>query len=124
AGIQAGDLIVEIEGKQVMGMTLNEAVEKMRGRVGTEINITVVREGAPEPLKVKLTRDTIQIRSVKSRLEGGNVGYIRMSAFNSQTFPGLKKAFTELEKEAGDKLAGYVLDLRSNPGGLLAQAIL
>lgn len=124
AGIQAGDLIVEIEGKQVMGMTLNEAVEKMRGRVGTEINITVVREGAPEPLKFKLTRDTIQIRSVKSRLEGGNVGYIRMSAFNSQTFPGLKKAFTDLEKEAGDKLAGYVLDLRNNPGGLLDQAIL
>lgn len=123
AGMQAGDLIVEIDGKQVMGMTLNEAVEKMRGRVGTDIIITVVREGAPEPLKIKLTRDTIQIRSVKSRMEGGNVGYIRMSAFNSQTFPGLKKAFADIDKEAGDKLVGYVLDLRNNPGGLLDQAI-
>jgi len=124
AGMQAGDLIVEIDGKQVMGMTLNEAVEKMRGRVGTDVVITVVREGAPEPLKIKLTRDTIQIRSVKSRLEDGNVGYIRMSAFNSQTFPGLKKAFADLNKESNGKLVGYVLDLRNNPGGLLDQAIL
>lgn len=124
AGMQAGDLIVEIDSKPVMGMTLNEAVEKMRGRIGTDVLLTVIREGAPEPLKIKLTRDTIQIRSVKSRLEGGNVGYIRMSAFNSQTFPGLKKAFTDIEKEAGDKLVGYVLDLRNNPGGLLDQAIL
>lgn len=124
AGMQAGDLIVEIDGKQVMGMTLNEAVEQMRGRVGTDVLITVVREGAPEPLKIKLTRDTIQIRSVKSRLESGNVGYIRMSAFNSQTFPGLKKAFTDLTKESGGKLVGYVLDLRNNPGGLLDQAIM
>jgi carboxyl-terminal processing protease len=124
AGMQAGDLIVEIDSKPVMGMTLNEAVEKMRGRIGTDVLLTVIREGAPEPLKIKLTRDTIQIRSVKSRLEAGNVGYIRMSAFNSQTFSGLKQAFTDIEKEAGDKLVGYVLDLRNNPGGLLDQAIL
>lgn len=124
AGVQAGDLIVEIDGKQVMGMTLNEAVEKMRGRVGSDILLTIVRSGAPEPLRIKLTRDTIQIRSVRSRVENGNVGYIRMSAFNSQTYPGLKKAFADIDKEAGNKLAGYVLDLRNNPGGLLDQAIL
>ena len=123
AGMQAGDLIVEIDGKQVMGLTLNEAVEKMRGRIGTEIVITVVRESVAEPLKIKLIRDTIQIRSVKSRLESGNVGYIRMSGFSNQTFSGLKKAFVDIDKEAGDKLVGYILDLRNNPGGLLDQAI-
>lgn len=124
AGMQSGDLIVEIDGTQVMGLSLNEAVDKMRGRVGSEVVLTVVRPGASEPLKIKLIRDTIQIRSVKSRIENGNVGYIRMSAFNSQTYPGLKKAFSDLEKEAGGKLIGYVLDLRNNPGGLLDQAIM
>jgi carboxyl-terminal processing protease len=124
AGMQSGDLIVEIDGTQVMGLSLNEAVDKMRGRVGSEVVLTVVRPGASEPLKIKLIRDTIQIRSVKSRVENGNVGYIRMSAFNSQTYPGLKKAFSDFEKEAGGKLIGYVLDLRNNPGGLLDQAIM
>lgn len=124
AGMQSGDLIVEIDGTQVMGLSLNEAVDKMRGRVGSEVVLTIVRPGASEPLKIKLIRDTIQIRSVKSRIENGNVGYIRMSAFNSQTYPGLKKAFSDLEKEAGGKLIGYVLDLRNNPGGLLDQAIM
>lgn len=123
AGIQAGDLIVEIDGKPVMGMTLSDAVETMRGKVGTEINLTVAREGAKEPLKFKLIRDIIQIRSVRSRVENGNVGYLRVTTFNAQTFSGLKKAFEDVEKEAGDKLIGYVLDLRNNPGGLLEQAI-
>lgn len=123
AGMQSGDLIVEIDGAPVMGLTINEAVEKMRGRVGTDVTLTVVRTGAAEPLRIKLTRDIIQIRSVRSRVESGNVGYIRMSAFNAQTFPGLKKAFEDVEKEAGAKLIGYVLDLRNNPGGLLDQAI-
>ncbi len=123
AGVQAGDLIVEIDGQQVMGLSLNDAVEKMRGRVGTPITLTIVRSGAPEPLRLTLTRDIIQIRSVRSRIENGNVGYIRMSAFNAQTFPGLQKAFQDIDKEAGNKLIGYVLDLRNNPGGLLDQAI-
>lgn len=123
AGVQSGDLIVEIDGQQVMGLSLNEAVDKMRGRVGTNIILTIVRAGTPEPLRLTLTRDIIQIKSVRSRIESGNVGYIRMSAFNGQTFPGLQKAFQDIEKEAGNKLIGYVLDLRNNPGGLLDQAI-
>jgi carboxyl-terminal processing protease len=123
AGVQAGDLIVEIDGQQVMGMSLNDAVEKMRGKVGTEINLTIVREGAKEPLKFKLTRAVIQIQSTKSRVENGNVGYIRITQFNAQSFAGLKKAIDDIEKEAGPKLIGYVLDLRNNPGGLLEQAI-
>ena len=123
AGIQAGDLIVEIDGQQVMGMTLSDAVSKMRGKIGTEIVLTVMREGAKEPLKVKLTRDIIQIKSVRYNLEADNIGYIRITTFNAQTFPGLQKAFEDIQKQAGSKLVGYVLDLRNNPGGLLDQAI-
>ncbi len=123
AGIQSGDLIVELDGKQVMGMTLNEAIEKMRGKVGTEIVLTVVREGAKEPLKFRLVRDNIQIKSVRSRVIDGKAGYIRITQFNAQTFDGLKKAIADAQKEAGDKLMGFILDLRNNPGGLLDQAI-
>jgi len=123
AGIQSGDLVVEIDGKPVTGMSLNDAVDKMRGKVGSEILLTIVRQGAKAPLKVKLIRDIIQIQSVKSHVENGNVGYIRITTFNAQTSPGLKKAFADIKKEAGDKLIGYVLDLRNNPGGLLDQAI-
>ncbi len=123
AGIQSGDLIVEIDGKPVTGMTLNEAVDKMRGKVGSEILLTVVRQGAKAPLKIKLVRDIIQIQSVKSHVENGTIGYIRITTFNAQTSPGLKKAFEDIKKNAGDKLIGYVLDLRNNPGGLLDQAI-
>jgi carboxyl-terminal processing protease len=123
AGIQSGDLIVELDGKQVMGMTLNEAIEKMRGKVGTEIVLTVVREGAKEPLKFRLVRDNIQIKSVRSRVIDGKAGYIRITQFNAQTYEGLKKAIADAQKEAGDKLMGFILDLRNNPGGLLDQAI-
>jgi len=123
AGVQSGDLIVEIDNAQVMGMTLTEAVDKMRGKVGSEILLTVIRKGAKEPLKFKIVRDTIKIQSVKSQLFSKNVGYIRVTAFNEQTYPGLRKAFKDIQKEAGDKLVGYVLDLRNNPGGLLEQAI-
>lgn len=123
AGMQAGDLIVEIDGKTVMGMTISDAVDKMRGKPGTDIILTVVRKNSKEPLKIKLTRDIIQIQSVKSRVEGGNIGYIRITTFNAQTFPGVKKAFSDIEKQTKGKLAGYVLDLRNNPGGLLDQAI-
>ena len=123
AGIQSGDLIVEIDEKQVIGMTLSEAVEKMRGKVGNEILLTIVRQGARAPIKYKIVRDIIQIRSVKSRVENDNIGYIRVTTFNAQTSPGLKKAFKDIKKEAGDKLVGYVLDLRNNPGGLLQEGI-
>jgi len=123
ANMQSGDLIVEIDGKPVTGMTLNEAVDKMRGKVGTDITLTVVRQGAKAPLKIKLVRDVIQIQSVKNRVIDNDVGYIRISSFTAQTKPGLDKAFGEIKKQTGDKLIGYVLDLRNNPGGLLDQAI-
>lgn len=123
AGIQANDMIVEIDGEQVMGMSLSDAVSKMRGKVGTDIDLTVVREGEAEPLEITITRDIIQIQSVRSRVENENIGYIRITTFNQQTFPGLKKAIQEIKAEAGDSLTGYVLDLRNNPGGLLDQAI-
>ena len=123
AGIQPGDLIVELDGKQVMGMTLNDAVEKMRGKVGTEIILTIVRQGAKEPMKFTLKRDIIQIQSVRSHVENGHIGYIRITTFNAQTFTGLKKAFADIDKSTGGKVIGYVLDLRNNPGGLLDQAI-
>lgn len=123
AGIQSGDLIVEIDEKRVMGMTLSEAVDKMRGKVGSHINLTIVRQNVKDPIKMKITRDTIKIKSVKHRIESGNVGYIRVTTFNAQTASGLNQAFSEIKKTAGDKLIGYVLDLRNNPGGLLEQAI-
>ncbi len=123
AGVQANDMIVEIDGEQVMGMSLSDAVSKMRGKVGTDINLTIVREGEAEPVKLTITRDIIQIQSVRSRVENENIGYIRITTFNQQTFPGLKKAIKEIKAEAGENLSGYVLDLRNNPGGLLDQAI-
>ncbi len=123
AGMEAGDLIVEIDGEQVMGMSLSDAVDQMRGRVGTEIELTVIRKGAKKPLKFNITRAIIKIRSVKHRIEKDNVGYIRVTTFNAQTYPGLRKAFKEIKKKAKKKLVGYVLDLRNNPGGLLEQAI-
>jgi carboxyl-terminal processing protease len=123
ANMQSGDLIVEIDGKPVTGMTLNEAVDKMRGKVGTDITLTVVRQGAKAPLKIKLVRDVIQIQSVKNRVIDNDVGYIRISSFTAQTKPGLDKAFADIKKQTGDKLIGYVLDLRNDPGGLLDQAI-
>lgn len=123
AGMESGDLIVEIDGDQVMGMSLSEAVDRMRGKVGTEIELTVIRKGAKKPLKFNIIRAIIKIRSVKSRIEADNVGYIRITTFNAQTYPGLKKAFKDIKKKAKKKIIGYVLDLRNNPGGLLEQAI-
>ncbi|MHC5655019.1 S41 family peptidase [Stappia sp.] len=123
AGVLAGDLITHIDGEQIQGMTLSDAVEKMRGPVNTDIELTVRREGQAKPLKLSITRDIIRIRSVRQRAEG-DVAYIRVTQFNEQTFDGLKDAMDELSKEIGpDKLKGVVLDLRNNPGGLLDQAI-
>lgn len=124
AGLQSGDLITHLDKKQIMGLTLNEAVDKMRGKVGTSVELTIRREGVAEPIFKTLKRDIIKIKSVRYRVEGnGDVGYIRVTTFNQNTYDGLKEAFDKINKEAGTKLVGYVLDLRNNPGGLLDQAI-
>lgn len=123
AGVQAGDLITHLDEKPVLGLSLNEAVDLMRGKVGTKIDLKIRREGTAEPVEVTIKRDVIRIRSVRSRVEKEKIGYIRITTFNQNTESGLKKAIKEIEKEAGDNLIGYVLDLRNNPGGLLNQAI-
>jgi carboxyl-terminal processing protease len=121
AGLQPGDYITSLDGEPVLGLTLNEAVEKMRGPVGTDLTISVRREGK-EPFDVTLTRDVIKIRSVRSRTEG-DVGYVRVTTFSEQTEAGLRDAMEKIKKDLGPKLTGWVLDLRNNPGGLLDQAI-
>ncbi|MEJ8476504.1 S41 family peptidase [Roseibium algae] len=123
AGVLGGDLITHIDGEQIQGLTLNEAVEKMRGPVKTDIVVTIRREGAGEPFDITITRDIIRIRSVRWR-EEGDVGYIRITQFNEQTFDGLKKGIEETSEKIGeDNLKGFIIDLRNNPGGLLDQAI-
>ncbi len=122
AGVQSGDLITHLDDEPILGLTLNEAVDRMRGPVGTPITLTIQRKNVAKPFKVSITRDIIRIRSVRSRTEG-NVGYIRVTTFNEQTGSGLNKAVSSLKRELGDDLAGWVIDLRNNPGGLLDQAI-
>lgn len=121
AGVKAGDYISHIDDEQVLGMTLSEAVEKMRGPVGTDIKITVLRESAPDPIKLTITRDLIKIQSVRSRAEG-DIAYIRITSFSEQTYKGVEDAVAKLKKEIPE-IKGIVLDLRNNPGGLLDQAI-
>jgi carboxyl-terminal processing protease len=124
AGIMANDVITQLDGEQVQGLTLNQAVEKMRGPVNTKIKLTIMRKGQDKPIEVSITRDVIRVRSVRSRTEGDDVGYIRITQFNEQTSEGLKKAITDITAQIQkDKLKGYILDLRNNPGGLLDQAI-
>ncbi len=122
AGLQPGDLISQIDGEPIMGLTLSEAVERMRGPVKSEITVTVLREGEPAPFDVTLIRDVIKIRSVRWRIEG-DIGYIRITSFNEQTRPGLTEGVETLRGEIGDGMKGLVLDLRNNPGGLLDQAV-
>src|SRR5437660_5434995 len=122
AGLKPGDLITHLDGDPVQGMTLPEAVEKMRGLVGSEIKLTIRREGK-EPFDVKLTRATIRIQSIRSHLEGDTIGYVRITTFNEQTDVGLNNAMKNLKQQAGNKLSGVILDLRNNPGGLLDQAV-
>ena len=121
AGLQPEDLILNVDDESIVGITLSEAVEKLRGPIGSEVNITVQRAD-DEPFDVAIIRDEIKIRSVRSRLYD-DIGYIRITTFSEQTSPGLKKAVEELTKEAENGLAGIVLDLRNNPGGLLSEAI-
>src|SRR5476651_793017 len=124
AGVMANDIITKLDDEQVQGLTLNQAVEKMRGPVNTKIKLTIVRKGQDKAIEVSITRDIIRVRSVRSHIEGEDVGYIRLTQFNEQTTEGLKKAIVDIAaKVSDDKLKGYVLDLRNNPGGLLDQAI-
>lgn len=123
AGLLSGDLIVQIDDDQVQGLQLNQAVDKMRGPVNTSVRLKLVRKGASDPIDVTLMRDTIRIRAVRWRNEG-DVAYLRITQFNEQTYENLKKGIEQLKSEIpNDKLKGYVLDLRNNPGGLLDQAI-
>ncbi len=124
AGIEAGDFITHVDGESVLGLTLDEAVEKMRGPVGSEIIITVAREGEDEPFDVTIVRDTIKLTAVRARTEGNSV-VLRVTTFNDQTYPNLSDGLAkEIEAAGGmDNVNGIVLDLRNNPGGLLSQAI-
>ena len=124
AGIQAGDFITAVDGVNTLGLTLDEAVEMMRGPVGSEIIITVVREGEAEPFEVSIIRDTIKLTAVRARSEGESV-VLRISTFNDQTLPNLRDGLAEQIAEAGgvENVNGIVIDLRNNPGGLFNQAI-
>jgi carboxyl-terminal processing protease len=122
AGFKPGDLVTKIDDAPVKGMKLAEAVSRMRGPLGTSVALTVQRTGV-NPFRVSLKRSIVQIKSVRSKLEDGNVGYIRIATFNQQTTSGLDNAIADLRKASGDKLRGLVLDLRNNLGGLLDQAV-
>ncbi len=123
AGVRSGDVILSLDGEAVQGLTLNQAVDKMRGPVNSTISLSVKRDGVSDTLEIKIVRDIIRIRSVRSRIEG-DIGYVRITQFNEQTFEGLRDSVDKITKEVGgDKLKGFVLDLRNNPGGLLDQAI-
>ncbi|MBR1086057.1 S41 family peptidase [Bradyrhizobium manausense] len=124
AGIMSGDLISKIDGENVQGMTLEQAVNKMKGPVDTKTKLTIVRKGADAPLDVAITREIIHVRPVRFHVENGDIGYIRVTSFNEQTTDGLKKAIASISKDVPqEKLVGYVMDLRNNPGGLLDQAV-
>jgi len=121
AGLQPEDLIVAVDKQPIMGMTLSDAVDLLRGEVGSSVTVTVKR-GTKEPFDISLTRDTIKIRSVRAKVFD-EIGYLRITTFSEQTSPGLNKEVEKMFTEHGDRLKGFVLDLRNNPGGLLNQAI-
>jgi carboxyl-terminal processing protease len=124
AGVMANDVITHLDDAAVQGLTLNQVVDKIRGPVNTKIKLTIVREGAEKPIEVTIVRDIIRVKSVRWHPEGSDIGYIRITQFNEQTTDGLKQAINELNAQLGaDKIKGYVVDLRNNPGGLLDQAI-
>src|SRR5262245_7980122 len=123
AGIMANDLISHLDDEPVKGLTLNQAVEKMRGAPNTKIKLRIIRKGVDKPIEISLTRDIIQVRSVRANLQGEDVAYLRITQFSEQTTDGVRRAIGELSTQAGDKLKGFIIDLRNNPGGLLDQAI-
>lgn len=124
AGIRSGDLISHVNGEAVQGLTLEQAVKKMKGPVNTGTRLKIIRKGTEAPIEVSIQREIIRVRPVRYRTEGGDVGYVRITTFNEQTTDGLRKAISDISKQIPpDKLAGYVIDLRNNPGGLLDQAV-
>jgi carboxyl-terminal processing protease len=123
AGIMSNDLITHVDDEAIQGLTLNQAVTKMKGAPNTTARLTIIRKGFDKPIKVSIVRENIRVRSVRHRIDG-DVGYIRISSFNEQTTESLRKAIAAISSELpSDKLAGYVVDLRNNPGGLLDQAV-
>jgi carboxyl-terminal processing protease len=123
AGVKAGDLVIRLDDTPVKGMSLNDAVKIMRGEPGTDIKLTIVREGLDKPLQITITRDIIKVKSVKRRSLEPGYGYLRISQFQSKTADYLEDAIRDLKKENEDKLKGLVLDLRNNPGGVLNGAV-
>jgi carboxyl-terminal processing protease len=122
AGLLTNDLIIKIDGQEVQGLTLNEAVDKMRGAIGAPIVVTIARPGK-DPFDVKIIRDVIKVESVRFNVEANDVGYIRITSFSEQTEPGIEKALKDLTKTIGPNLKGFIVDMRNNPGGLLTGAI-
>jgi carboxyl-terminal processing protease len=124
AGIMSGDLVSQIDDEAVQGLTLEQAVNKMKGPVNTKTRLTIIRKGAESPINVTIVREIIRVHPVRYHTDGGNIGYIRISSFNEQATDELKKAIADISKQIpSGNLAGYVLDLRNNPGGLLDQAV-
>ena len=123
AGLKAGDLIIRLDNKSVKGMNLNDAVKVMRGKPGEPIELLVVRDGTSQPLKIKVVRAIIKVKSVKQRMLEPNFGYLRISSFQSKTTAGVREALSKLKEENKGKLNGLVLDLRNNPGGVLSGAV-
>lgn len=123
AGIKAGDLIIEIDNNSVKGLSLNQAVDLMRGKVGTDIFLTIARKGENAPLEIKITRDKIKVQSVKYEIIDKHYGYIRISSFQNKTGKNLKEALSKLKSNSKNNIKGYVLDMRNNPGGVLGAAV-
>jgi carboxyl-terminal processing protease len=124
AGILSGDLIAYIDDEAVQGLTLEQAVNRMKGPINTKTKLKIIRKGTEQPIDVSLVREVIRVRPVAYHTDGGDIGYIRISSFNEQTTEGLKKAIADISKQIPpEKLAGYIVDLRNNPGGLLDEAV-
>ena len=123
AGLQAGDLIIRLDDTPVKGMSLNDAVERMRGEPGTDITLTIIRDGADKPLKVTITRDVIKVKSVRTQILEPGFGYLRISHFQSRTAEDARAALQELKQDNDGRLEGLILDLRNNPGGILSAAV-